>query len=429
MPEEVQRGVRLRDRRGLPRADRRPPGGAQGGLRPLRALIAPAAAGAAATVAHGHAGPARRGRRSRRPGPRGHGVVPGRRARCRAGASGSRWPAAWPWPGWPSGAGARLGYRRQHRRHARDRGHHRPGPLRGAVHPGRHRAAARDGSRPAGCEPCCQILACAAIRLLHNTAGHGLLHLGDRRRPRRLRRHLRRARRAASGSTLGDRGTLLLTAIGLLVWGAFASVVQVSVYRRGLRDWPAARAGRAGRRPRPAVDERASPSPAAASTRARWPWPPRSRFGLLLASTAWPLLAAVALWLASPGPLAAPTASRWPPAWRFTADRWPAARCCSRSAAAWASTRRCAAPPGPRCWCWWPPGCGRRRGPTGCARSRGGRWAGCGALPAMLEAADVLDGIGSEGRLVAAGARSGATLGAVEDAPAAAARRRAWRGW
>ena len=36
MPEEVQREARLRDRRGLPGADRRPPGGARAGLRALQ---------------------------------------------------------------------------------------------------------------------------------------------------------------------------------------------------------------------------------------------------------------------------------------------------------------------------------------------------------------------------------------------------------
>ena len=40
------------------------------------------------------------------------------------------------------------------------------------------------------------------------------------------------------GLDVGTADALVLTAIGLLVWGVFASVVQVLVYRRGLAQWP-----------------------------------------------------------------------------------------------------------------------------------------------------------------------------------------------
>jgi len=40
------------------------------------------------------------------------------------------------------------------------------------------------------------------------------------------------------GLDVGTADALALTAAGLLVWGVFASVVQVLVYRRGLRSWP-----------------------------------------------------------------------------------------------------------------------------------------------------------------------------------------------
>ena len=97
---------------------------------------------------------------------------------------------------------ARL--RREHRRDARDRGHHRPGPLRHPAHPGGHRADARPprGTRLGG--------ALADPRLRRAAPGaqhrhHGVLHLGDRRRPRRLRRHLRRDR-PPPGPGGGQRG-------------------------------------------------------------------------------------------------------------------------------------------------------------------------------------------------------------------------------
>jgi hypothetical protein len=40
------------------------------------------------------------------------------------------------------------------------------------------------------------------------------------------------------GIDVGTADALVLTAIGLLAWGVFASVVQVLVYRRGLARWP-----------------------------------------------------------------------------------------------------------------------------------------------------------------------------------------------
>jgi hypothetical protein len=40
------------------------------------------------------------------------------------------------------------------------------------------------------------------------------------------------------GIDVGTADALVLTAAGLLVWGVFASVVQVLVYRRGLAQWP-----------------------------------------------------------------------------------------------------------------------------------------------------------------------------------------------
>jgi hypothetical protein len=100
------------------------------------------------------------------------------------------------------------------------------------------------------------------------------------------------------GLDVGTADALALTGAGLLAWGAFATAVQVLVYRRGLRRWDALEAGTGARPapPPPAREERPGPpgrfDPRAVSLAAA------VAFGLLLASTAWPLLVAVAAFLA-----------------------------------------------------------------------------------------------------------------------------------
>jgi hypothetical protein len=145
-----------------------------------------------------------------------------------------------------------------------------------------------------------QIVACAAIRLLHNTATTAFFiwvitggldaYAGTYDA---LGRRL--------GIDVGTADALAVTAASLLAWAAFASTVQVLVYRRGLRDWdrmahedeedPPDRVERdpGGSRARPGgrrFDPRAI---ALAATVA---------FVLLLASTSWLLLGAVAACLA-----------------------------------------------------------------------------------------------------------------------------------
>ncbi|MEA2331818.1 MAG: hypothetical protein QOH58_1956 [Thermoleophilaceae bacterium] len=148
-----------------------------------------------------------------------------------------------------------------------------------------------------GWPPLPQILACAAIRLLHNAATTAFFiwvvtggldaYAGTYDA---LGRRL--------GLEIGTADALAVTAAGLLGWAAFASTVQVLVYRRGLRDWDriAAEVGQA---------ERAVPGGAAVAAGHGRRFDPRAvtlaaavAFGLLLAGTAWPLLGAVALWLA-----------------------------------------------------------------------------------------------------------------------------------
>ena len=96
------------------------------------------------------------------------------------------------------------------------------------------------------------------------------------------------------GLDLGTREALILTGIGLLAWAAFASAVQVIVYRRGLARWPHDTASAAV-----APAEPLEPAPRGHR------FDPRAvvlaaalAFCLLLASTDWAVLAVVGAWLA-----------------------------------------------------------------------------------------------------------------------------------
>jgi hypothetical protein len=147
-----------------------------------------------------------------------------------------------------------------------------------------------------GWPPLPQVLACAAIRLLHNAATTAFFiwvvtggldaYAGTYDA---VGRHI--------GLEVGTADALALTLAGLLAWAAFASVVQVMVYRRGLESWD--RLAAAG--PPGATAAAAAPEPVAARPRR---FDPRAvtlsaavAFGLLLATTEWVLLAAVAAWL------------------------------------------------------------------------------------------------------------------------------------
>jgi hypothetical protein len=154
-----------------------------------------------------------------------------------------------------------------------------------------------------GWRPLPQILACAAIRLLHNTATTAFFiwvitggldaYAGTYDAiGRRL------------GVEIGSADALALTLAGLLAWTAFASTVQVLIYRRGLASWDgladesdfdAAIGGKSQIR---------EPQAGAAAVPKERRFDPRVialaaavAFALLLASTEWVLLAAVALWL------------------------------------------------------------------------------------------------------------------------------------
>ncbi len=138
-----------------------------------------------------------------------------------------------------------------------------------------------------------QVLACAAIRLVHTTltvAVFALVLAGG------IDAYTDTYDSVAGRLPLVPEGTeaaLVATGISLLIWAAFASTVQVLVYRRGLALWPEGAAGS----PEPALPD------AQAAVQRRFD--PRAialaaavAFGVLLAGTQWPVLAAVSVWLA-----------------------------------------------------------------------------------------------------------------------------------
>jgi hypothetical protein len=156
-----------------------------------------------------------------------------------------------------------------------------------------------------GWGPLPQIVVCAAIRILHNAATTAFFiwvitggldaYAGT---------YDAIGRRI--GIEVGTADALALTAAGLLAWGAFASTIQVLVYRRGLRRWDHDEDARYV-----AVDyqrqrsERGEDVPEEAPAEHRGRFDPRAitlaavvLFALLLASTEWLLLGAVALVLA-----------------------------------------------------------------------------------------------------------------------------------
>ena len=258
-----------------------------------------------------------------------------------------------------------------------------------------------------GWRPLPQILACAAIRLLHNTATTAFFiwvitggldaYAGTY---------------DAIGRRLGveicSADALALTLAGLLAWAGFASTVQVLIYRRGLASWDRLAdesdvdAGIGGKRQTPGAE-----AGGAAATRERR-FDPRAialaaavAFALLLASTAWALLAALALWLAVAWGAARP-------------DRQPVAAgllfaaLLAGGAFAFAlggglgldvAARRGARAALLVLTATWLRGAAGAEGLREVSRRALGRLRG---LPAVPEAAVVLDQIASEGRLAAA---------------------------
>jgi hypothetical protein len=267
-------------------------------------------------------------------------------------------------------------------------------------------------ARGAGFWP--RFLACAAVRLLHNAtttaffiwviAGGLDAYAGT---------YDAIGRRV--GLDVGTADALALTAAGLLAWAAFATTVQVLVYARGLRAWERAGAPladavevepvyRAEAQPRPRFDPRAVALAAVVA------------FVLLLASTDWVVLGAVAGWLVAAWALARPDRAPVPAGLVFaallatgafafalggglgldTALRRAARAALLVLAATW--LRAAAGAPGLR-------EVFRRT----LARLR--------RVPSATEAAQVLDAIASEGRLAAAARSLAARLGGARKRP------------
>jgi hypothetical protein len=121
------------------------------------------------------------------------------------------------------------------------------------------------------------------------------------------------------GLDVGTADALALTAAGLLVWGVFASVVQVLVYRRGLRSWPEEDHARY-------VDGDIRREGTGRPTEHRRRFDPRAvtvtavvLFAVLLASTEWIVLGAVALVLAAAWLLSRPDREPLPTGLLFAA--------------------------------------------------------------------------------------------------------------
>ena len=253
-----------------------------------------------------------------------------------------------------------------------------------------------------------QLLACATVRLLHNTATTAFFiwvitggldaYAGT---------YDAVGRRV--GIEVGSAGALALTLAGLLAWAAFASTVQVLVYRRGLRSW--------------AEPDTDAPAEAAPSLEARGPvgrFDPRAvaaaalvAFVLLLSSTAWSLLAAVFAWLALAWLLSRPDRDPLPAGLLFAALLAGGALAFALGGGLGLDTalRRAGRAALLVLVATWLRSAARAIGLREVSRRVLGRLR---RVPSAPEAAEVLDTIASEGRLAAAGRALAARL---SDAP------------
>ncbi len=136
-----------------------------------------------------------------------------------------------------------------------------------------------------------QVLACAGVRLVHLSllGAFGLFVLAGGLDV------FTDTYESLTGWTFlpqGQTAALVLTAVALLVWTAFASTVQVLVYRRALSGWPAAALDEGERTPEPPERAAGRFDPRAVALAAA------IAFALLIGGLSWPLLGAIAAWLA-----------------------------------------------------------------------------------------------------------------------------------
>jgi len=251
-----------------------------------------------------------------------------------------------------------------------------------------------------------QFLACATIRVLSNALGAAFFVFviaGG------LDAYAGTYENLAGifGVEVGERGTVILTLIGLFAWGAFASVVQVTVYRRGLRAWPSVPEGEdvASPPPEPAHSGRFDPRVIAVAAAVS--------FGLLLASTEWILLAAVTAFLAAAWLVSRPDRRALPTGLALAAALALGALVFSLGAGLGVEValRRASRAALLVLAATWLRAAAGADGLREVSRRALGRLR---ALPSAREAAQVLDTIGSEGRLASAGR---ALLSAIDGVP------------
>jgi hypothetical protein len=274
-----------------------------------------------------------------------------------------------------------------------------------------------------------QLLACATVRLLHNAATTAFFiwvitggldaYAGT---------YDAIGRRI--GIEVGTADALALTLLGLFAWAGFASTVQVLVYRRGLRAW----AAEPGSEPASERQQRREDPPA------RWQqndafsatnhchlgrFDPRAvaaaalvAFVLLLSSTAWALLGAVAAWLALAWVLSRAEHEPVPAGLLFAAVLAAGAFAFALGGGLGLETalRRAARAALLVLVATWLRAAARASGLREVSRRVLGRLR---RIPSAPEATEVLDAIASEGRLAAAGRSLAGQLSTAPKRPAA----------
>ena len=258
-----------------------------------------------------------------------------------------------------------------------------------------------------------QFLACATVRLVHNAATTAFFiwvitggldaYAGT---------YDAIGRRV--GIEVGNADALALTLAGLVAWAAFASTVQVLVYRRGLLAWS-----------EPEADAEAAPAKVPPPRPIAGRFDPRAvaaaaliAFVLLLSSTAWALLAAVSAWLVLVWMLSRPDNEPLPAGLVFAALLAGGAFVFALGGGLGLDTalRRAGRAALLVLVATWLRAAARAIGLREVSRRVLGRLR---RVPSAPEAADVLDSIASEGRLASAGRALAARLSEAPKRPAA----------
>jgi hypothetical protein len=277
-------------------------------------------------------------------------------------------------------------------------------------------------ARGAGFWP--QLLACAAVRLVHNTATTAFFiwviaggldaYAGT---------YDAIGRRV--GIEVGTSDAVALTLVGLLAWAAFASTVQVLVYRRGLRGWDAEVPERPRRGTASTARSQAGVGSSATPDCHPGRFDPRAvagaalvAFVLLLSSTEWILIATVSAWLAAAWLLSKPDPAPLPAGALFAAILAAGAFVFALGGglgldAALRRALRAALLVLTATWLRAAAGAGGLREVSRRVLGR------LRAIPSAVEAAQVLNAIASEGRLAASARSLTARVGETQKRPQA----------